>query len=181
MSQGLDNLIKVSAKLFIKKGYYNTSMSDIGKSAKLNKGSIYHYINSKEELVNVVVENLSSQFYDAVFSCAYDTNLTEKKRLGHMLKQIEDYFLDAKGCLMWQLATELRYDNPRLTNPISKFFDLWVEAFSHLLAKQYTKKKAFDLAVDSIIQIEGAVTWLRIRNDHLPLKRVLSKINLMLE
>ncbi len=45
------NLIRVAAKLFSEKGYHEATLEDIAKKLKYTKGSIYYYINSKQELL----------------------------------------------------------------------------------------------------------------------------------
>ncbi|MEW5898919.1 MAG: TetR/AcrR family transcriptional regulator [Bacillota bacterium] len=45
------NIIKVAAKLFSEKGYHDATLEDIAKNLKYTKGSIYYYINSKQELL----------------------------------------------------------------------------------------------------------------------------------
>lgn len=45
------NIIRVAAKLFSEKGYHDATLEDIAKNLKYTKGSIYYYINSKQELL----------------------------------------------------------------------------------------------------------------------------------
>ena len=44
-------IVKKASKLFIKKGYAQTSMRDISKATGINLGNLYYYINSKEEIL----------------------------------------------------------------------------------------------------------------------------------
>ncbi|WP_258833756.1 TetR/AcrR family transcriptional regulator [Peribacillus frigoritolerans] len=43
-------------ELFIKQGYYATSISDIAKQAGISKGLLYNYYKGKEELLSEMVE-----------------------------------------------------------------------------------------------------------------------------
>ena len=43
-----------AADCFAKFGYEKTTLDDIGKSAALNKASIYYYFKNKEEIFSVV-------------------------------------------------------------------------------------------------------------------------------
>lgn len=45
------NIIKKAAKLFIKKGYAQTSMRDIAKATRIDVGNLYYFIKSKEEIL----------------------------------------------------------------------------------------------------------------------------------
>ncbi len=44
-----DELILIAFQLFTKKGYEETSISDIMKKAEISKGALYHYFTSKEK------------------------------------------------------------------------------------------------------------------------------------
>lgn len=43
-------------ELFMKQGYYATSISDIAKKAGISKGLLYNYYKGKEELLSEMVE-----------------------------------------------------------------------------------------------------------------------------
>ena len=65
-----EKIIQAARKNFAKKGYSDTSMDDIAKSAGVSKGGLYHHFPSKEELfwvmckdnVQLVVESHSGLF-----------------------------------------------------------------------------------------------------------------------
>lgn len=46
-----DEILAAAARIFREKGYHGTSVQDIAESVGLLKGSLYHYIRSKEELL----------------------------------------------------------------------------------------------------------------------------------
>jgi TetR/AcrR family transcriptional regulator, cholesterol catabolism regulator len=52
-----NNIAKIGAKLFSKKGFAETSMDDIAAAAKLSKGGIYHYFSSKTEVLYFILDN----------------------------------------------------------------------------------------------------------------------------
>jgi TetR/AcrR family transcriptional regulator, cholesterol catabolism regulator len=52
-----NNIAKMGAKLFSKKGFAETSMDDIAAAAKLSKGGIYHYFSSKAEVLYFILDN----------------------------------------------------------------------------------------------------------------------------
>lgn len=43
-------------ELFMKQGYYTTSISDIAKQAGISKGLLYNYYKGKEELLSEMVD-----------------------------------------------------------------------------------------------------------------------------
>ena len=49
-----NEIAEAAVQLFNKKGYHATSMQDIADYVGLQKGSLYHYITSKEELLQLI-------------------------------------------------------------------------------------------------------------------------------
>ncbi|GIN73418.1 TetR family transcriptional regulator [Bacillus sp. J14TS2] len=52
----IENILTVSAELFLEKGFEKTSMRDIAETAGISKGAIYHHFQSKDEIINAVTE-----------------------------------------------------------------------------------------------------------------------------
>jgi len=59
-------LLRVSAATFAKKGYNGTSLQEIAESLGMLKGSLYYYINSKEDLLYEVVRTTTQASLSAV-------------------------------------------------------------------------------------------------------------------
>lgn len=51
------NVVNAAQKLFIEKGFQNTSIQDILEEAKISKGTFYNYFNSKRECLIAIIEN----------------------------------------------------------------------------------------------------------------------------
>ncbi len=54
-------IFESAANLFYTKGYHATTVSDIARSAGLVKGSIYHYIRSKDDLLYAIILGSQAQ------------------------------------------------------------------------------------------------------------------------
>ena len=94
-----EQLMLAALQLFSDKGYHNTSISDIAVKAKISKGLLYNYFESKETLLNEVVimafrdvaqetgkllENIKSKPAKEVFAImveSFFTMLKEQKEL----------------------------------------------------------------------------------------------------
>ncbi len=61
-----------AVRIFKRKGYHATSVQDIADAVGLQKGSLYHYISSKDELLHKILERstgaLTRQFQDILAS-----------------------------------------------------------------------------------------------------------------
>jgi AcrR family transcriptional regulator len=75
-------ILLAALQLFGDKGYQNTSMDEIAKSAKLSKGLLYNYFTNKEDLLNKAV----------VFAFKDATELSAKMLEQHKNLPPEDLF-----------------------------------------------------------------------------------------
>lgn len=70
---------KVALKLFANEGYHSTSISEIAKRTNISKGLMYHYYNSKEELLKAIVmegfEQIKTSLYKYITQYSYITDL----------------------------------------------------------------------------------------------------------
>lgn len=46
-----ENILEAAALIFQQKGYHATSMQDIADAVDLKKGSLYHYVDSKQDIL----------------------------------------------------------------------------------------------------------------------------------
>lgn len=52
--QTQERIIEASVKLFLEKGYEQTTIQDILDALNLSKGGLYHHFKSKEEILEAV-------------------------------------------------------------------------------------------------------------------------------
>src|ERR1041384_3635386 len=55
--QARNRVFEVAAEVFHRKGYDNTSMSDVATAAGLTKAGLYHHVSSKESLLYTVLDS----------------------------------------------------------------------------------------------------------------------------
>src|SRR5689334_17618414 len=68
-------------RLFKEKGYHATSMRDIAAEVGINKGSLYSYIRSKEDLLIPVFERAMGVLTARIEEIAADPSFTPTQRL----------------------------------------------------------------------------------------------------
>lgn len=57
-----EEIISVAQELFLENEYEKTTLQDVMNKLGIAKGTIYHYFNSKEELLEAVVENMADAY-----------------------------------------------------------------------------------------------------------------------
>lgn len=92
--QTVENIIMVSAQLFMEKGYEHTSIQDILNTLNLSKGGLYHHFKSKEEILNAVMQK-RIQYVEQRFH--YMIQNTKAENAKDKLKKI-----------MYQLTSDLK-------------------------------------------------------------------------
>ena len=55
----LNEILDVSEKLFVTKGYEKTTVNDILEGVGIGKGTFYHYFKSKEEVMDAVITRMA--------------------------------------------------------------------------------------------------------------------------
>lgn len=106
----IEKILDVSQRLFLEKGYDNTTIQDIVDSlGGLTKGAVYHHFKSKEEIMNAVGERMffSNNPFDAVRGRT-DLNGLEKLR-----EVVRSYNADAARIRMTVQAIPIM-QNPRI-------------------------------------------------------------------
>lgn len=66
----LDRLVKTAGELFFRQGYSATTMDDIARGFGVLKGSLYHHIRSKDELLYMVIKEAVEDYEGHLQACA---------------------------------------------------------------------------------------------------------------
>lgn len=88
-------IIQCAVELFEKKGYHGTTIQDIGDKAGVSKGAVFHYFQSKSDILYVIHE----KFIDIILEQSdlvlrrVDINAAEKMRqlIINLVQLIADY------------------------------------------------------------------------------------------
>ncbi len=62
-----DEILKTGEKLFIEKGFGNTTMDEIARACELAKGTLYLHFKSKEELLSAIMYKALTELYELMF------------------------------------------------------------------------------------------------------------------
>ena len=76
-----EEVYSAALRLFTEKGYHATSMQDIADAVGLYKGSLYHYISGKEELLERVFERAMDTLLAEMEAIVADASLSPATQL----------------------------------------------------------------------------------------------------
>ena len=60
VNQRRDHIVRSSARLFAKKGYNNTTMREVVEACNMSKGTVYHYVGSKLDILYLAIARFLS-------------------------------------------------------------------------------------------------------------------------
>ena len=81
-----EEVYAAALRLFNEKGYHATSMQDIAAAVGLYKGSLYHYIGGKEDLLVQVFERAMGSLLSDIESIAADRSICACQQLRQVLQ-----------------------------------------------------------------------------------------------
>lgn len=172
-----ETIIIEALKLFRQKSYFNTSMSDIAEACGLQKGSLYHYFLSKEDLMKRVIKMVHEFFKTNVFAHAYDKSVAPQQRLENLFTAAEKVFLDEQtGSLLGNMGVETALMAPEFNTLVQRFFLDFFHAVKTIYLDKYSEAVANELAERSVAEIEGSLMFSRVFNDHNYLKNTTKRI-----
>ncbi len=86
-------IIKAAIKLFVEKGIHATPVSLLAKESNVAVGSIYTYFKSKEELVNVIFNDILNEEISSM-SDGYDKSESVYNRFSHIITKLINFMID---------------------------------------------------------------------------------------
>jgi TetR/AcrR family transcriptional repressor of nem operon len=116
-----------------KNGYHGASIASILKNAGVPKGSMYHFFNSKKDLVLTAVEERIFPKMDVFF----DFTVNEDKNIFQTIECIfermsEHPFLIKNGCPIHRLIVEMAPLDNDFEDKLNKKFNNFVQNLSNL-------------------------------------------------
>jgi AcrR family transcriptional regulator len=71
-------LIEAATKMFLERGFHNTSIRDIARACSFNVASLYMYVSSKEDILYLVAQDLMRNIADRLAETKLDPSSPER-------------------------------------------------------------------------------------------------------
>ena len=126
-----DEVLQAAIEVFHRKGYATASIQDVADSVGVLKGSLYHYIDSKEDLLARIFEGSDEQSF-AMMGAIEDRGLTAVERLEAF----------SRDWSLWHLSNVER---------ASLYFNEWRHLTGERLQKVLKKRHDYEAAVVRMI------------------------------
>jgi AcrR family transcriptional regulator len=84
-------IVAIAEKLFLEKGYEETTIDDILEHTGLSKGGFYHYFKSKEEVLTVSIDTLMQDMLAEFEPIVENQTLTAMEKLKLFMKKKAEF------------------------------------------------------------------------------------------
>lgn len=161
-----DRLLTAAQRLFRKRGYHATGLSDILEAAQAPKGSLYHHFPGGKEAIGVcVVEKISSSLLDLLTqSRARSTEAVVLKTGAQMLWGMEK--TNYELCTLFAAFSAERKTSPLLGAAVTRAYNELTAAIEALLLRDgSTARAAKDKALLVTALMEGGLLLSQAQSD----------------
>ncbi len=77
-----ERILLAAKRLFVKQGFHSTPTAAIAREASVANGTLFHYFNTKEELINTLFKETNKSYFSiATAGVENETNIKRKIRL----------------------------------------------------------------------------------------------------
>ena len=133
-----NRVFEVAAEVFHRKGYDNTSMSDVASAAGLTKAGLYHHVSSKESLLYTVLDSgldLTESYVIKPLEAISDPLERLKTMIDrHLRLVLEERNLEVTG-LLHECKTLAPADRARINRRKKEYVKMSTELIADVLKK----------------------------------------------
>ena len=164
-------------KVFRTKGYEGASLKDLSEATGLKKASLYHrFPNGKREMAEAVLNYIGEWIQNNIISALTNEEVSPRSRLKAGVVQIRKLYNGGKEvCIFRALSMESGLD--LFDEQIQNGMKAWVAAFYKVgLALGFSNAKSKELAVQTLIDIQGSLIVSKGMDDIKVFEKALKKI-----
>jgi AcrR family transcriptional regulator len=136
--------LDVALRLFLERGYDETSLNEIITQAGVSKGAFYHYFPSKEALLEALADRSAKQAFQAVQHIAGAPAIDPLRRLNELLGASRQFKLDMADQGWRIFAALFRPENEVLYRKITAAWEARFTPILNELLAAGVKEKVFD-------------------------------------
>lgn len=176
------DFIKRAAELINIMGYNFSSVDDIAKKCGLSKASVYHYVASKRELAELVLNHFHQTIRETIFKPVLTSGLPAEEKLQLLADKLGVFYINRLGgCLMGNLVSEVIDSQPEFYGVLKTFFDDWIHTIARILGEKLNTDTARKIAEDMTAQFQGAIMLGRLYKTNHILMRVIERLGALLQ
>jgi TetR/AcrR family transcriptional repressor of nem operon len=172
-------IVEAARFLFWKKGYAATGLAEILARARANSGSFYHFFESKDALLRIVLDTYVELLEPQVIRPAWESTADPIGRVFALLAGYRKSLVDTAcqyGCPIGRLALEIDPENTPAHALIARNFAAWKAAVEACLRATGLRNPA-EAAAMTLAVMEGAVMQARTQRSIEPFDACLEQLH----
>ncbi len=135
-----EKILRVTLALIVEKGLESTPMSLIAKEARVGMGTIYHYFETKEVLVNLLYKNLKQNVNQAMFRNYLENDPIRQRFFTLWRNSFHHYLNHPKAFLFLEQYSFSPYITPETKAEGAKAWEKVAELFREAQQQQIMKE-----------------------------------------
>lgn len=159
-------ILKAAARVFRLKGYHATRIQDIADALGMQKGSLYYYISTKEDLLKGLVEDIlekSVELMNQIHNTSFKPSEKIRLCLESHLRLFHDN-LDAFGIFMSESQELIRKTSQKDVRALLKEYENgWLQLFEDgVKCGEFRNDTDYKIVVKGIFgMLNGTYRWYR--------------------
>lgn len=182
MNAKKEKLMKTAYHQFRIHGFHGTGLNQILKEAELGKSQLYHYFESKEDLLMASLDFYSKNIYKETYRFMHDIqSLDEFEQIVAGSLRLCKSQNRIAGCFLGSIAGELASSNDILRKYLVDLYEEWKSLFVSGLDELKRKSlisqdaKTEELAEFFLVSVQGAFVMAKVTKDLSVIERSISK------
>ena len=155
-------LLNVAMHTFMVKGYHATTIEEIANNCNIKKPSVFHYFDSKLNLILSIVTELNDYCQKNIFNITHKQPKTHAKLF--LASSCEFFTEKTDGQFIALLGNELVSIDSSLKQEIQTYFENWQKAIKNIVSHFYDEKYINKVIFDSLAHIQGCLSIYHLRN-----------------
>lgn len=172
-----EEVLKGLVRTFRSKGYEGSSLNDLAQATGLKKASLYHrFPEGKKEMATTVLNHMDQWVKDNIIAALTDEKFSASIRLKNGISQISVLYNNGNAtCVFRSLSLEAGLE--LFGQQLKEGMLIWITAFKEIgLSLNFNPELAQQMAVDTLIEIQGSLIVSKCLKDYGILENTLKKI-----
>lgn len=164
-------LLEVAEKLFIVKGYEQTSIDDILKASGISKGGFYHYFKSKDEILSESINNIIDESIEYLKPVVEDNELGALEKFKLFMRKKTEFqstkieYAKLLANILQSDITQYKYSlivSQKMVEPFSKIIEQGVK--EGVFDVEYPRETA-DILIRTVTSVVQSPFYYEYMND----------------
>ena len=131
-----NEILDVAQRFIYTKGYEQMTIQDILSDLQISKGAFYHYFDSKQALLEAIIERMQQEIEQILLPTVHDSQLSALEKLHRFFAAISSWKTARKDFLLALLQVWYRDDNAIVRQKLRATGATWLAPWLSTIIRQ---------------------------------------------